>query len=116
MMDQPLHDIQIVVTRDPEQSGNLVEKLTALGGNVIAIPTIRIIPPADWSDCDNAIGRIEHYDWIVFTSVNGVRFFIGRVSAKKSLERINASLAVVGRKTAAVLESCGYKPKLVPDP
>lgn len=72
---RPLFGRRIVVTRARAQASDLVSKLTELGAHCIEIPTIRIVPPKDNSPLEGAVGELDRYDWIVFTSVNGVKFF-----------------------------------------
>jgi uroporphyrinogen III methyltransferase/synthase len=112
-MKDPLKDIHIVVTRDQDQSGNLINKLTALGGQVSPFPTIKINPPSDWSSCDFALEHIEAYNWIIFSSVNGVRYFLKRAE-KHQIKYFRASIASVGQKTADVLSKYGITANLIP--
>jgi uroporphyrinogen III methyltransferase/synthase len=112
-MKEPLRGKNIVVTRDPSQSGNLVKKLSALGVNVYTFPTIKITPPEDWSSCDRAFQRIEEYDWIIFSSVNGVRFFLKRAEYHQ-INYFQASIASVGQKTADELGKYGITADLIP--
>ncbi len=66
---------RIVITRARAQASGLVSELTQLGANCIEIPTIEIAPPKDIKPLKQAIENIDNYDWLVFTSVNGVKFF-----------------------------------------
>jgi uroporphyrinogen III methyltransferase/synthase len=72
---RPLFGRRIVITRARAQASDLVSKLTRLGAHCIEIPTIQIAPPKDIAPLRDAIDRITRYDWLVFTSVNGVKFF-----------------------------------------
>src|SRR5258708_33661453 len=72
----PLFGRQIVVTRALEQAAELAEPLAALGAEVIEMPTIEIRHAADYSALDQAIARLDTYDWLVFISGNCVRFFL----------------------------------------
>jgi uroporphyrinogen III methyltransferase/synthase len=69
---KPLFGKRIVVTRAREQASNFRKRLALLGAECIEFPTIEIIPPERWGPVDQAIERIEKYDWLIFTSVNGV--------------------------------------------
>lgn len=71
----PLLGRKIVVTRARAQASDLVEKLSRLGAECIEIPAIKINPPFDNSQLENAVKDIDTYQWVVFTSVNGVAFF-----------------------------------------
>ena len=67
---------KIVVTRSRTQASELTKRLEALGAEAVEVPTIRIEEPEDWHAVDKAISELASFDWIVFTSVNGVdRFF-----------------------------------------
>ncbi len=73
--DRPLSSKRIVVTRTRAQAGVLTEQLRALGADVIELPTIRIEPPTDVRAFAELVQDAHAYDWIVFTSVNGVNAF-----------------------------------------
>src|SRR5262245_18858624 len=79
---KPLFGRRIVVTRPRAQAAAFIDALAAAGADVIPCPTIEIIPPETWTALDGAIGRIESYDWIVLTSVNGVAMFFDRLRAQ----------------------------------
>src|SRR5207244_451058 len=70
---RPLFGKRIVVTRTRQQSSDLSSRLVDLGAQVIEAPTIDIVPPDDWTDIDKTLMHIPAYDWVVFTSPNGVR-------------------------------------------
>ncbi|MCP4022752.1 MAG: uroporphyrinogen-III C-methyltransferase [Desulfobacteraceae bacterium] len=72
---RPLFGKNIVITRARAQASNLVQTLSKLGAHCIEIPTIKIMAPADISPVKKAIESIAGYDWLVFTSVNGVKYF-----------------------------------------
>jgi uroporphyrinogen III methyltransferase / synthase len=72
---RPLSGKRIVVTRTRKQAGELSEKLRALGADVYELPTIRIEPPADLRAFAELVQDAHSYDWIVFTSPNGVDAF-----------------------------------------
>ena len=69
---RPLFGQTIIVTRTRQQSSDLTQKLEELGAAVLEAPTIEIAAPADSSKIDQALARLHEYDWIIFTSVNGV--------------------------------------------
>ncbi|MDP9097555.1 MAG: uroporphyrinogen-III C-methyltransferase [Verrucomicrobiota bacterium] len=73
--DRPLSGKRIVVTRTRAQAGVLTEQLRGLGADVIELPTIRIEPPTDLRAFAELVQDAHGYDWIVFTSVNGVNAF-----------------------------------------
>ena len=76
---RPLVGRTILVTRPIEQSEGLVESLSELGAAVLVQPAIEIGPPRDWAPADTAIGELDAFDWLVFSSANGVRYFLERL-------------------------------------
>src|SRR5262249_6312448 len=76
---RPLHGRHVLVTRPREQAGDLVRRLEELGARASVLPAVEIRPPADWGPVDAALRQLDRYDWLVFTSANGVRFFLGRL-------------------------------------
>jgi uroporphyrinogen III methyltransferase/synthase len=74
---RPLLGKRIVVTRTRKQASVLSNKLRALGAHVIELPTIRIEPPSDLREFAELVQDAHIYDWIVFTSANGVEAFFG---------------------------------------
>ena len=78
---RPLFGRKIVVTRSRTQASELVQRLEELGAEAMEMPTIRIDDPEDWGPADEAISELGRFDWIVFTSVNGVDRFFGRLFA-----------------------------------
>jgi uroporphyrinogen III methyltransferase/synthase len=114
---RPLLGKRIVVTRARKQASELVKRLSDLGGEVIECPTIKIVRPEDWMPLDRAIKRLSTYDWLIFTSVNGVNFFFKRLFDSgrdaRALSRIRTS--VIGPATAKRLLDFGIKSDIVPD-
>jgi len=113
----PLKGKRIVVTRSRTQASALAEKLSALGADVIEMPTIDIVPPESWDEIDNAVRNISEFDWVVFTSVNGVDYFMERVRElggdARSFAGIN--VAAIGPATTARLRESGIRPDFQPD-
>jgi uroporphyrinogen III methyltransferase/synthase len=108
---------RIVVTRSREQADELVFPLQELGAEVLLIPTIEIVPPDSWEFCDAAIERLVEYDWMIFSSTNGVRFFVDRLREKgHQIEKIApAKIAAVGERTRSALEEIGIRVNLMPE-
>ncbi|NIO46919.1 MAG: HemD protein, partial [Planctomycetales bacterium] len=78
-------DLRVVVTRPEIQAEELCNGLRALGAEPLLFPTIAIVPPEAGGPLDQAIARLADYDWIIFTSVNGVEHFWARlVEIKRS--------------------------------
>ena len=107
----PLFGERILITRAREQAAELAEPLRALGAETLELPTIAIEDPQDWSALDRAIERLRRpaasggYDWLIFTSANGVRKFIERMAATKTDIRILAGVKIcaIGPATAGEL-------------
>ncbi len=114
--NRPLHGRCIVVTRPRHQANSFARGIEELGGEVVEFPTIEIVPPKSYSPLDRAIGKIEGYDWIIFTSVNGVRQFVDRVGRLgRSIRDLKGiRIAAIGPATAKGLESNNLKADLVP--
>jgi len=114
--DRPLFGRTIVVTRSRTQASALAERLLDLGAEVLEFPTIRATEPEDWGPADAAIGSLSGYDWVVFTSTNGVDSFFERLVAHHLDARAlaGAQVAAIGPATAARLIDCGVYPDYVP--
>lgn len=115
--DRPLFGQRVLVTRTRQQASALSTRLRSLGAEVVELPTIEMAPPDDWAPLDRAIAGLPSYDWIVFTSVNGVSAFwerLGQVDLDaRSLHGVR--LAAIGPATALALESHGLRADFVPD-
>ena len=113
---KPLFGRRILVTRTREQAGRLAAMLEDLGAEAIEFPTIEIRDPDDWAPLDQAIERLEGFNWLVFTSVNGVDKFFGRVfdldGDIRSLKGLR--IAAIGPATAARIEGYGLRVDLRP--
>ncbi len=106
---KPLFGKRILVTRAKEQAGALSDLLGELGGQAIEVPTIKITDPDSFENIDRALERLEDgpgYNWVIFTSANGVRYFIKRMKALGKDIRIlaGAKVAVIGPATARVVK------------
>ena len=113
----PLAGRRIAITRPREQADALARRLEALGARVTLLAAIRIAPIEDHVPLDAAIARLGSYDWLVFTSVNGVAAFTERLAATGHTwdERGLAQVAAIGPATAAALERAGVPVALMPD-
>ncbi len=116
MNKKPLAGKTILITRAREQSGEFTASLQKSGAEVIEFPTIEIVPPLSWKQVDEAILRLGTYNWIIFTSANGVIFFWQRLREKRRLDRLPRSLKVcaIGPATANQLEERDVSVRLVP--
>jgi uroporphyrinogen III methyltransferase/synthase len=106
----PLHGRRIAVTRAKGQADAMTERLRELGADVVELPAIEIRPPADPAPLDAAIARLESYDWLIFTSANGVRRFLDRLDASgRDLRALRAKLCAIGPATRAAIEALHLK-------
>lgn len=113
----PLFGKRIVVTRTREQAGALTSRLRELGADVIELPTIRIADPEDKQTFAELVVDAHHYNWLVFTSPNGVkRFFQAFFAAYPDIRHIGgARIAAIGPGTVAELKKYGLAVDLVPE-
>lgn len=114
---RPLFGLRIGITRAEAQAYEVIDRVVELGGDPVLMPTIAILPPEDWSQVDACLQRLDGYDWIVFTSANGVRQFFGRLwSQGKDARRLGqAKLAAIGSGTVAALAEFHLQADLVPE-
>jgi len=112
----PLSGRFVLVTRPGEQAQELRELLTALGAAVLEQPGITVSDPSDWSPVDAALEHVEDYDWLVFSSSNGVKRLLDRLLLRGgSLEQLaSVKLAAIGPGTAAELVRYGLAVDIVP--
>jgi uroporphyrinogen III methyltransferase / synthase len=106
----PLQGKTILVTRARAQSEDITGHLEALGAAVIHCPAIEVVPPSSWAYLDASIGKIKEYDWIVFTSANGARFFFRRLCEMRTegVEALAAHVVcAIGPATARAIEAAG---------
>lgn len=109
-----LRDRTVVVTRAADQAGALIQRLQALGAEVLAVPAIvtLAVDGADAAYLAAAAAGLDRYDWVVWTSVNGVDATLAARSPGAPSPR---RVAVVGRATAARVRTAGLPVDLVPD-
>jgi uroporphyrinogen III methyltransferase/synthase len=107
---------RIVVTRAREQASDLVKQLADLGAECLQYPTIKVIPAADTDPLSDAISSLSAYDWIVFTSVNGVKFFFERLfESGRDVRALNhLHTAAIGPVTSQKLRTFGLKSDILP--
>ncbi len=111
----PLFGRRIVVTRAKEQAEELTVRLRSLGADVIEFPTIEIRPPENCAPLDAALSRLTSYDWLIFTSANGVRFFLDRLDASPAdLRALRAKICAIGPATRRAVEKLHLKVDLMP--
>ena len=113
---KPLFGKRVLVTRSREQASQLSASLREYGAQVLEVPTIRIVPADDYSELDEAIGELGSFDWLIFTSVNGVDYFLRRLQAqdKDVRELQGVRLAAIGPATAKSLSELRLRVDYVP--
>ena len=114
---QPLFGKRVLVTRAKTQASELSDLIRAQGGEPIECPTIDFVPPDDWAEVDEAIEQLATYQWLVLTSVNGVKAFMQRLWHLGHDARALAGLQVccIGPRTAEEVRRCGIDADLVPE-
>ena len=114
--EKPLFGKNIIVTRSREQSSQMVEKITELGGNAIEFPTIKIVPINE-AACDEKVKVLSDYSHIIFTSINGVEIFFDSLSrcGKDARAFGNLHITAIGEGTKKALLARGLQADFVPD-
>jgi uroporphyrinogen III methyltransferase/synthase len=116
---RPLFGKRVLVTRPAHQAADMVRKLEQLGAVVHRLPTVEIREPADFGPLDRALEQVRNgaWDWVVFTSANGVHALLRRLEAigrdLRDLGRVR--LAAIGPKTADALREYRLRADVVPD-
>ncbi|MDE3199071.1 MAG: uroporphyrinogen-III C-methyltransferase [Acidobacteriota bacterium] len=106
----PLFGQTVVVTRAREQAAALSTPLRQLGAEVIEVPTIEIQPASDYAPLDLAIANLGAYDWLIFTSANGVKFFLDRLNRSPFDTRaIRGRICAIGPATKEALSRAQLK-------
>ena len=114
---KPLFGKRILITRARSQASKLSAMLSALGAKCIEMPAIKIVNPSDdYKAVDTALEQIHRYDFIVFTSENGVKHFFEHLRLKNLDTRslANSKIAVIGSATSVELSSHGINADFVP--
>lgn len=115
-MKQPLFGKNILVTRDAPGNVEFAEKIISRGGNPISFETFRIKPLTESNEFLQALTKFHEYQWIIFTSRNGVKIFFEAMGKLKKDVRVFASakIACIGSQTAAALQQYGIKADFIP--
>jgi uroporphyrinogen III methyltransferase/synthase len=103
----------ILLTRPEHQAEPMKPELESLGFRVLLQPAVDIAPPDSWNEVDQAVEQLRQdlFDWIIFSSSNGIRFFLDRLPVPK----LKVQIAVVGSGTEETLKQCfGCPADLVP--
>jgi uroporphyrinogen III methyltransferase/synthase len=114
---RPLLGKRIVVTRARAQASDLVQRLGRLGAECIECPTIEVVAPESWQALDRALEVLDTYQWLVFTSVNGVQFFFDRLFKNGLDTRALGHLktAAIGPVTAQRMRQLGLNTDIMPE-
>jgi uroporphyrinogen III methyltransferase/synthase len=111
----PLFGKKIVVTRAQDQAGELSERLRSLGAELMEFPVISIQPPQDSGPLDRAIAQLGEYHWMIFTSANGVRFFLQHLDrSPHDLRSLKARICAIGPSTRRAIEDLHLKVDMMP--
>lgn len=115
--ERPLFGKTVLVTRPRHQASAIVSQLRDLGAEVLLQPVIEILPPEDWSAVDAAINRMDEFDWVVFSSRNGVEFLMKRAAELHQDARLfgNSKLAAIGPATADALAEYNLRADFHPE-
>jgi uroporphyrinogen III methyltransferase / synthase len=115
--ETPLLGKKILITRSRQQASRFAAQLRAYGAEPVEVPAIEIAPPSSWEPMDNAISRIHAYDWLIFTSVNGVRAFVERCEVhRQSLNDMQGHhICAIGPATAQELRARGMRVDVMPE-
>ncbi|MGQ0812027.1 MAG: uroporphyrinogen-III C-methyltransferase [Nitrospiraceae bacterium] len=113
---RPLFGKRILVTRAREQAVELSDRIRAYGGEPVECPTIHVTPPENWSEVDGVLADLRRYQWLIFTSVNGVEPFMSRLRKSGRDVRALAGLRIccIGPRTAHEVAVYGLKADLIP--
>lgn len=107
---------KVLITRPFDQAQEWASLFQQRGASVYFHPVIQILPPETWDSIDQAIKGIEKFNWLVFSSVNGVRFFWQRMQTNglSAASLAGLKIAAVGQQTANVLADHGLTVSLIP--
>jgi uroporphyrinogen III methyltransferase/synthase len=113
---RPLWGLTVLVTRARAQAGDLSRRLAEAGAEVRELAAIEIVPPSSWRGTDRAIAALGTYDWVIFTSANGVDAFLDRLQRRGRDARAlgGARLAAIGPATAQRLREHGLRADVQP--
>ncbi len=117
LANKPLFSRSIVVTRDADSNADFAAKIITKGGNPIEFPTIKIKPLTQTNKFLQTLAKLAEYDWLIFTSANGVTVLFDALQKLDKDARVFASakIAAIGSETAAKLSEFGIKADFVPN-
>ncbi|WP_166822200.1 uroporphyrinogen-III C-methyltransferase [Thalassoroseus pseudoceratinae] len=114
---KPLFGKSIGITRPIGQTKEQISQCLALGARPVLLPTIEITSPENWQTVDDTIARIDKFDWLIFTSTNGVQSYLDRLwqLGYDSRRLANVKIAAIGPSTAGSLEAYHLRADVVPE-
>lgn len=114
---RPLFGQRIAITRPVHQADSAIRQAFELGAQPVLLPAIEILPPADWSAVDDAIARLSDYEWLIFTSANGVDSLLDRLWNQNRDARSlgHLKIAAIGPQTAEALGRFHLRADVVPE-
>src|SRR5918912_2559888 len=115
--EQPLQGRTIVITRARAQASEFASELERLSARVVSCPTIEIVEPESYALLDEAIDNLYGYDWLIFTSTNGVDFFLRRLETLgvDVTELDNLRVCAIGEATALRLREATIHVDVIPE-
>ena len=115
-MNRPLEGRTVIVTRAASQAADLTTLLEGFGANVIICPTIEIREPDNYDRLDEALDHLYGYDWLIFTSTNGVEYFLKRLTdrGQQIADLDEIKVCAIGQRTADKLHNAHVHVDLVP--
>src|SRR5215210_7277367 len=115
--EKPLAGRTIVITRARAQALDFAAELERLGARVVSCPTIEIVEPESYASLDEAIENLYGYDWLIFTSVNGVDYFLRRLEQRghEVSELDELRVCAIGEATALRLREARIHVDVVPE-
>ncbi len=111
---KPLQGMRILITRPEGQSELLSREITTLGGTPVEFPTIAIEAPSDAAELEKTAAVANNFDWLVFTSRNGVQHFLTAAKKVINLRGLSPRIAVIGPSTKSAVEQFGLKCSFMP--
>ncbi len=116
MSNSNLQQSSILITRPEHKAEEMAEIVSQMNGIPVLFPTITIGPPSDWTEIDSVISRLAAFDWLVFSSANGVKYFYSQLD-QYAIDTISSSLriAAVGPKTAKALSRLKFTVDVIPE-
>lgn len=113
---KPLLDQTVLVTRPAHQSAEMLDQLHMLGATTLCQPAIEIMAPESWELVDQAMQNLPSFDWLVFSSANGVNYFVNRIlESGRDLRALgNCQLAAIGPATGEAIAQFRLRPDVQP--